>query len=194
MPNGRSRGRRRGRRPKRRSNEKGGRTVQTAAPALFAFMGSLSSSVGLSAWRWACAVPRCGSRCFRNGQRKAIIRTHRLSETGSDYIGLVPVVGLEPTRCRQRRILNPLRLPIPSHRQICRNPLRRELWRELGKLLNEVYLESLEKSRGRQNDGLLDVLAFESVTSTNSITPAKDTQVLYTKNIRMARAHLKQYG
>ena len=106
MPNGRSRGRRRGRRPKRRSNEKGGRTVQTAAPALFAFMGSLSSSVGLSAWRWACAVPRCGSRCFRNGQRKAIIRTHRLSETGSDYIGLVPVTGLEPVRCRQRRILS----------------------------------------------------------------------------------------
>ena len=24
---------------------------------------------------------------------------------------LVPVVGLEPTRCRHRRILNPLRLP-----------------------------------------------------------------------------------
>ena len=117
MPNGRSRGRRRGRRPKRRSNEKGGRTVQTAAPALFAFMGSLSSSVGLSAWRWACAVPRCGSRCFRNGQRKAIIRTHRLSETGSDYIGLVPVAGLEPARHRWRWILSPLRLPIPSHRR-----------------------------------------------------------------------------
>ena len=111
MPNGRSRGRRRGRRPKRRSDEKGGRTVQTAAPALFAFMGSLSSSVGLSAWRWACAVPRCGSRCFRNGQRKAIIRTHRLSETGSDYIGLVPVVGLEPTRYCYQRILSPSRLP-----------------------------------------------------------------------------------
>lgn len=95
MPNGRSRGRRRGRRPKRRSNEKGGRTVQTAAPALFAFMGSLSSSVGLSAWRWACAVPRCGSRCFRNGQRKAIIRTHRLSETGSDYIGLQRTVKID---------------------------------------------------------------------------------------------------
>ena len=97
--------------------EKGGRTVQTAAPALFAFMGSLSSSVGLSAWRWACAVPRCGSRCFRNGQRKAIIRTHRLSETGSDYIGLVPEVGLEPTRCCQQRILSPSRLPIPSFRR-----------------------------------------------------------------------------
>lgn len=50
MPNGRSRGRRRGRRPKRRSNEKGGRTVQTAAPALFAFMGPLSSDLGLSVW------------------------------------------------------------------------------------------------------------------------------------------------
>ena len=33
-------------------------------------------------------------------------------------------------------------------------------------MLNKVYLESLEKSRVRQNDGLLDVLAFESVTST----------------------------
>lgn len=109
MPNGRSRGRRRGRRPKRRSNEKGGRTVQTPAPALFAFMGSLSSSVGLSAWRWACAVPRCGSRCFRNGQRKAIIRTHRLSETGSDYIGLVRLMGLEPIR-------SPIR---PSNVRVC---------------------------------------------------------------------------
>ena len=31
---------------------------------------------------------------------------------------LVPVVGLEPTRHRWRRILNPLRLPIPSHRRL----------------------------------------------------------------------------
>ena len=31
---------------------------------------------------------------------------------------MVPVVGLEPTRSRPRRILNPLRLPIPSHRQV----------------------------------------------------------------------------
>ena len=30
---------------------------------------------------------------------------------------LVPVGGLEPPRCRHRRILNPLRLPIPSHRR-----------------------------------------------------------------------------
>ena len=33
---------------------------------------------------------------------------------------LVPVAGLEPARCRQRWILSPLRLPIPSHRQVCR--------------------------------------------------------------------------
>ena len=36
----------------------------------------------------------------------------------SDLDFLVPVVGLEPTRCRHRRILNPLRLPIPSHRRV----------------------------------------------------------------------------
>ena len=32
---------------------------------------------------------------------------------------LVPVTGLEPVRCRHRWILSPLRLPIPSHRQVC---------------------------------------------------------------------------
>ena len=30
---------------------------------------------------------------------------------------VVPVTGLEPVRCRQRWILSPLRLPIPSHRR-----------------------------------------------------------------------------
>ena len=33
------------------------------------------------------------------------------------YTMVVPVVGLEPTRCRQQRILSPPRLPIPTHRQ-----------------------------------------------------------------------------
>ena len=31
---------------------------------------------------------------------------------------VVPVTGLEPVRCRQRWILSPLRLPIPSHRRV----------------------------------------------------------------------------
>ena len=35
------------------------------------------------------------------------------------FLFLVPVAGLEPARCRQRWILSPLRLPIPSHRQKC---------------------------------------------------------------------------
>ncbi len=30
---------------------------------------------------------------------------------------MVPVTGLEPVRYRYRRILSPLRLPIPSHRR-----------------------------------------------------------------------------
>ena len=34
------------------------------------------------------------------------------------YTMVVPVVGLEPTRCRQQRILSPPRLPIPTHRLI----------------------------------------------------------------------------
>ncbi len=29
----------------------------------------------------------------------------------------MPVAGVEPARCRHRRILSPVRLPIPSHRQ-----------------------------------------------------------------------------
>ena len=33
-------------------------------------------------------------------------------------LSLVPVAGLEPARCRHRWILSPLRLPIPSHRQV----------------------------------------------------------------------------
>ena len=39
------------------------------------------------------------------------IRIRPRLEPGSDYHYLVPVVGLEPTRSRPRRILNPLRLP-----------------------------------------------------------------------------------
>ena len=36
----------------------------------------------------------------------------------SQSFQVVPVVGLEPTWSCPRRILNPLRLPIPSHRQV----------------------------------------------------------------------------
>lgn len=65
---------------------------------LFSFMGPVSSSVGLSAWRSAVFSRRCENEWFRSGQRKAIIRTHHRLEIGSDYIGLVRVTGLEPAR------------------------------------------------------------------------------------------------
>ena len=41
---------------------------------------------------------------------------------------LVPVVGLEPTRCRHQRILSPSRLPIPSHRRIFRRPCGQRIY------------------------------------------------------------------
>lgn len=68
------------------------------APRLFAFIWISSFSVVLLAWRSVCASLRCGNRWLRNGQRKQIIRTHLLSETSSDYIGLVRETGLEPVK------------------------------------------------------------------------------------------------
>ena len=50
----------------------------------------------------------------------SLIRRHRQKghALASMPFFLVPVVGLEPTRCRHQRILSPSRLPIPSHRPI----------------------------------------------------------------------------
>lgn len=95
------------------NDRRGGRTVQTAAPALFAFMGSVSYSVDLSASRSASAPPRFGSGCFRIGQRKPIIRTRPLSETDSDYMDLVRETGLEPVRQRHTHLKRAC-LPVPA--------------------------------------------------------------------------------
>ena len=79
----------------------------TSVVILWAF-----SSVGLLAWKWEECGSRWGSRLARIARNKQIIRTRpRLGRTGSDYIGLVPVTGLEPVRHRWRWILSPLRLP-----------------------------------------------------------------------------------
>ena len=67
------------------------------------------SSALLLVWKLACAAPHCGNRRFRIGQRKQIIRTHRQSETGSDYAGLVRSTGLEPVRSPTR----------PSNVRVC---------------------------------------------------------------------------
>ena len=49
---------------------------------------TLPSSLGLSAWRWACAVLRCGSMWPHSGQRKQQTRTPRQSALGSDLLRL----------------------------------------------------------------------------------------------------------
>ena len=70
------------------------------------------SSVGLLAWKWEECGSRWESRLARIARNKQIIRTRLpLGRSGSDYIGLVPVTGLEPVRHRWRWILSPLRLP-----------------------------------------------------------------------------------
>lgn len=90
--------------------ERAGASCQNCAPAFFTFTGSASFSVGLSAWRSAVSSRRYGNAWFRSGRRKQIIRTHlRLRRFGSDYIGLVRLMGLEPIR-------SPIR---PSNVRVC---------------------------------------------------------------------------
>ena len=89
---------------------------------------------------------------------------------------MVPVVGLEPTRCRHRRILNPLRLPFHHtgtfYRETPKILIGENKERTHYKSHILLYLGSLEKSRFLSDFILPDLLAFESATSTNSITPA----------------------
>src|SRR5574340_57123 len=49
-------------------------------------------------------------------------------------ISLVPGGGLEPPHCYQRRILNPLRLPIPPSRQ---GAGRERVWRQKPRIIAE---------------------------------------------------------
>ena len=62
--------------------------------------GTDPASEGRPFWLFpdARTLPRRAGRWFHHARGKQRIRTRRQSETGSDYIGLVPVVGLEPTR------------------------------------------------------------------------------------------------
>ena len=94
--------------------ERAGASCQNCAPAFFTFTGSASFSVGLSAWRSAVSSRRYGNAWFRSGRRKQIIRTHLLSEKGSDYIGLVRLTGVEPVRPSGHKHLKLASLPIPA--------------------------------------------------------------------------------
>ena len=75
----------------------------------------------------ACLLRFKGSSMFL-----AFYLRHILLKRGLKYFkilesSLVPVTGLEPVRCRQRWILSPLRLPIPSHRRVL--PVHYTVWR-----------------------------------------------------------------
>ena len=95
---------------------------------------------------------------------------------------MVPVVGLEPTRCRHRRILNPLRLPFHHtgtfYRETPKILIGENKERTHYKSYILLYLGSLEKSRFLSDFILPDLLAFESATSTNSITPAGASAII----------------
>ena len=61
--------------------------------------------------------PLMSAKKGRSSRQKSKKRTPKLTFQRSIY-GVVPVVGVEPTRCRQQRILSPSRLPIPTHRRV----------------------------------------------------------------------------
>ena len=77
-------------------NKKAQAEAWTFCCSLFMYV---SFCVALSVWNLALWVRHWGNRLVRISWNKQIIRTHfPRGKSGSDYIGLVPVVGLEPTR------------------------------------------------------------------------------------------------
>ena len=96
--------------------QKNGGGIVVIPPPRFTLPASFS--VGLSAWRWACALPRCGSRDFRISQRIPKIRTRPQSETDSDFVGLVRLTGVEPVRPFGHKHLKLASLPIPAQPHI----------------------------------------------------------------------------
>ena len=57
---------------------------------------------------------------IKSSDLKSVGGPRRSKRYGACSDDVVPVGGLGPPRCRQRRILSPLRLPIPSHRRVRR--------------------------------------------------------------------------
>ena len=117
MLNGRSEVKCRCKGTNRRNRSKGGHTINTAVGP-FCIYKVFSS--GLEA---ASTGLRCISMWPRSSQRKAIIRTHLLSETSSDYIGLVRLKGLEPTRIAAREPKGDVTL-VKAGRRLCQWCLR----------------------------------------------------------------------
>ena len=125
----------------------------------------------------------CGERRRQEAQtqktrpRKAI----GFSEPCARCADVVPVAGVEPARHRWRRILSPLRLPIPSYRHIMifdENLQKRSL--EIGGPFRRPIgnFKKMKSEKVQENQGFassragVDESDFESATSTNSIIPA----------------------
>ena len=73
----------------------------------------------LAVWIQGALSRRSGNRCFRIARNKQIIRTRPpQGRTGSDYIGLVRMTGLEPVRPFEHKHLKLASLPIPAHPRI----------------------------------------------------------------------------
>ena len=72
-------------------------------------------SLQKSARKWQ--IYWCARDIHKNTEHKEKLANPVISRV-CELFGVVPVTGLEPVRCRQRWILSPLRLPIPSHRQV----------------------------------------------------------------------------
>lgn len=68
--------------------------------------------------RLKSAVSAGHCRDYRGDKEGRIERKTAFPDCPENAVSVVPVAGLEPARCRQRWILSPLRLPIPSHRQV----------------------------------------------------------------------------
>ena len=103
----------------------------------------------LAVWIQGALSRRSGNRCFRIARNKQIIRTRPpQGRTGSDYIGLVPLTGLEPVRILLRGILSPLCLPIPPQRRADSKiylPMIQYFPREVKRLLILLHLSRIDK-------------------------------------------------
>ena len=147
--------------------------------------------MALLAWKSVCASPRCENRRFRNGQRKQIIRTHLLSETSSDYIGLVRVGGLEPPRAYTHCHLKTARLPFRhTRRQVinlpldCRN-VQIGVSRCVARGLARKQRRSLRPLVGRAGSFFT---GGGSITPTNVLAPCTDFEVVF----RAAQSHMRE--
>ena len=114
---------------------------------------------------------------------------------------MVPVVGLEPTRCRQQRILSPPRLPIPTHRQGFY-----QLWGPFGKILEIGGHGGGQKSNFSIFDCQKipksgDFRSSERQTEKDFLSPSRlpipshrRCEVLYHRNGGLARDFLRRLG